>query len=216
MTPPFIAFVDGRKLATLFEVVTGKRLVVHRRVQQHWPATREPQPPATIRLWVLRTSMSNYCDLDTTLNQLQNSLIPLGHVPSLIAADEVSVQVHLEPGFHYQVICTAHRHDRTGFLFGSAHYVTADNGRRRLPSCLTFDAAKLLALTALGLEPGHNITALVRPMTAWTGMSRPTVVGFTLYTHTNGSEEGVMVYEQGHAECYHGHTSAQLRALIGV
>lgn len=209
--------VNGAETPHGFSHVVGERLAANLLACEEWPEGEGV--PVSADIWVFKTPLSGYTDLEEHLNQVQGQQVTLGDLPTLIASGP-SVEVQLEPDYYYDVFCVGYKANDTGFLAGGSRYATTDNGTK-VPDFLTLDETKAFALAGIGLslEKGQLVHATVTPMTAWGENGRFIIAGFDFGRRNENdslSNFGVMVQHNGHSNTYHGRTAEETREFIGV
>lgn len=189
-------------------------------VERHNPPIRVMQGP--IRLYVFRTPVDGFpYDPDKIIEPLGGQEIDLGSMPTLVATSmDVDIEITTEDGYYYDVIATGVMWDQGAYrrgIVGGGRLVVGVR-MANVPSFLSEDQFKMVAIEWLGLEPeeAQGIRARIVPMTAWGNYGRLAIMGMHFGGSEDGAGYGVMPNHLGGCSSYHGRSVEEVRNFLGV
>lgn len=165
MAFPFNIMLDGVQTEPQFSVISARQLEAEVLPREEWPSNPDFDDLQGAEMWLFRTPIFGYQDLDDEASTFEDQTIYLGdkvndmHHGNFVAAT-------LEPGYFYDVFCVGWRPDHTGFIICGCRYATSEI---EVPTELTFGEAVLFGLAAVGVRPedGQVIQAKVRTYAMW-------------------------------------------------
>ena len=176
-------------------------------------------PSSSSLLEVFRTPIDVEWDLEKVLHEREGQSVSL-ELGETHATSGRDVEIEAEDGFVYDLFVTALDEKTVRGIAGGGRYAVTGAEGYEVPFMVTFDEARHLAATALGLtaDQAEAVRARVKPMTAWGERGRFVIVGFDLDQKSSDTltNPGVMVHHNGLVNFYHGMSAQQTREAAHI
>jgi hypothetical protein len=209
---------DGEDVGTRPIHISAHRLNARILDRSHWPQRRNLPGDAT--LVVFKTPVADYRGLTDGLVPEDGCSVTLGGLSTYAGSSNHFVEVPLEAGHYYDVLLIGHDAGGDCRVIGWVRYATTP-GEDQLAQELTLEEAKLAALLFIDLtrHMGEFVEASAVRMSAWSDCGHHNVAGFDFgppLEDDTAKHLGVMVFDTGYAQLYHGYAAEEVRRHLGV
>lgn len=215
MPPMFEIHLDGKKLDSLFAVVDGSRLSIKVTKKDAWPEKAREFTPTGLYLFATPYSDAISAGaLEKNIDELEGKKVDLGDLPHLKASATTELSAGLEKDMVYDIFLRG-KNEKGDVILIAGGRLTTKGLTESVPTPITFEEMKFMALTDLGYTPkeAKGIEAEVKPLTAWGSGGRFIIAGFE-FGRKGSNDVGVMVQHNGGVDHNHGYSTEEIRGFI--